>query len=190
MTLTHLRVERDGIAVHAWASREGVIALHVGEVPAVAITAGAHPVAGVAIGQGMGNAAMHELAGALERYLQGATFDWSGALDVRGIPAFSAAVFEAVRRIPYGRVTTYGAIAREIGRARSGRAVGTALHRNPFPIVVPCHRVLKEHGGLGGFACGLEMKRRLLALESGQRSIPFDRGTAPAARGIKPDSHE
>jgi O-6-methylguanine DNA methyltransferase len=56
--------------------------------------------------------------------------------------------------------------------------VGTALHRNPFPIVVPCHRVLKDGGAIGGFACGVAMKKRLLALEAGQRAIPFPEGGA------------
>ena len=80
-------------------------------------------------------------------------------------------MFEAVREIPFGEIRTYGDIAREIGRPGAVRAVGNALHRNPFPLVVPCHRVLREGGGLGGFACGPAMKRRLLAVEHGQTEL-------------------
>jgi len=76
-----------------------------------------------------------------------------------------------VRDIPFGETRTYGDVARRIGRPGAVRAVGNALHRNPFPLVVPCHRVLREGGGLGGYACGPAMKRRLLAVELGQTEL-------------------
>jgi O-6-methylguanine DNA methyltransferase len=174
MNLAYVGVKRDGFLVHAWASRGGIVALHLGPMPPVASSAGAHPVAGVAIAAPTADETeLRELAVALERYLGGEALGWDGALDVRGVPAFSRAVFDAVRRVPFGSLTTYRTIAREIGSARAGRAVGSALHRNPFPIVVPCHRVVREGGALGGFACGVAMKRRLLALEAGQRAIEF-----------------
>jgi len=90
-------------------------------------------------------------------------------LDERGIEPFRRAVYAAARRIPPGRIATYGEVARAIGRAdpQVARDVGAALARNPFPIVVPCHRVLGANGRLTGFSApgGLETKRRMLELE-------------------------
>jgi methylated-DNA-[protein]-cysteine S-methyltransferase len=99
---------------------------------------------------------------------------WKGARDERGISDFQREVFAAVEEIPHGTTTTYGEIARRLGRAAAVRAVGTALHRNPFAIVIPCHRVLPESGGVGGYACGPDCKRRLLALEAGQTEFEWD----------------
>ena len=71
-------------------------------------------------------------------------------------------------RIPYGDVSTYGQVARDIGTPRAARATGNALGANPMPIVVPCHRVLRSGGALGGYGGGVERKKQLLALEQGQ----------------------
>jgi methylated-DNA-[protein]-cysteine S-methyltransferase len=87
-------------------------------------------------------------------------------LDLRGT-SFQLAVWEALRAIPWGEVRGYGEIARLLGRAGGGRAVGGANHENPIPILVPCHRVVQAGGGLGGYAGGLEVKRWLLAHEAG-----------------------
>jgi methylated-DNA-[protein]-cysteine S-methyltransferase len=78
---------------------------------------------------------------------------------------FQQAVWAAVREVPYGETTTYAALARRLGRPRAARAVGGANARNRVPIVVPCHRVLGSRGSLTGYAGGLAMKERLLALE-------------------------
>jgi methylated-DNA-[protein]-cysteine S-methyltransferase len=78
---------------------------------------------------------------------------------------FEQMVYQAVRQIPKGRVSTYARIARSIGRSGSARAVGNALNRNPFAPEVPCHRVVKSDGGLGGFAFGQEAKADLLRSE-------------------------
>jgi O-6-methylguanine DNA methyltransferase len=165
--LSHLEVRGAGIVVHAWSAAHGLVAVRLGGVPAAARTAGASPVEGVEIeeGEGPGGAG---LGAAMREYLRGEPFVWDGELDLRGVTTFQAAVFEAVRRIPFGETRTYGDVAREIGRAGAVRAVGNALHRNPFPLVVPCHRVVREGGHLGGYACGPAMKRRLLAVERGQ----------------------
>lgn len=91
------------------------------------------------------------------------------ALDDGAIEPFRRAVYAATRRIPPGSTRTYGEIARAIGRTdpEAARDVGAALARNPFPIVVPCHRVLGANGKLTGFSApgGLETKRRMLELE-------------------------
>ena len=102
----------------------------------------------------------------LQGYFKGERFDFPDALDLSGTTTFEQAVWKATRSIPYGETRTYGLVAKEIGLPRAGRAVGQALGRNPFPIVVPCHRVVGSNGSLVGFSNGLEMKRRLLALES------------------------
>ena len=67
--------------------------------------------------------------------------------------------------MPYGRLTTYGALAAQAGRPRAARAVGTIMNRNPIPIVLPCHRVVGSTGSLVGYGGGLERKQQLLALE-------------------------
>ena len=81
---------------------------------------------------------------------------------------FQLAVWRALREIPYGQTRTYGEIAGVVGRPGAARAVGMANHDNPLLIFTPCHRVVGKGGALTGFACGLEVKRRLLELE-GQR---------------------
>jgi methylated-DNA-[protein]-cysteine S-methyltransferase len=79
--------------------------------------------------------------------------------------AFTRAVLESTANIPYGQVRSYADVAREAGSARAVRAAGNALAGNPFPILIPCHRVVKSGGLLGGFGGGSDMKRKLLALE-------------------------
>jgi methylated-DNA-[protein]-cysteine S-methyltransferase len=90
-------------------------------------------------------------------------------LDEAGVDPFRRAVYAETRRIPPGRTATYGEVARAIGRQdpEAARDVGAALARNPFPIIVPCHRVLGANGRLTGFSApgGLETKRRMLELE-------------------------
>jgi len=88
-------------------------------------------------------------------------------LDERSIDDFRRAVYAATRDIPAGTTWSYGEVARAIGRPDGARDVGTALARNPFPIIVPCHRVVAANGALTGFSApgGLETKRRMLELE-------------------------
>ena len=88
-------------------------------------------------------------------------------LDERAIDPLRRAVYAATRTIRPGTTATYGDVTRAIGRPDAAREVGAALARNPFPIVVPCHRVLGANGKLTGFSApgGLETKRRMLELE-------------------------
>ncbi len=79
--------------------------------------------------------------------------------------SFNEAVWQATKRIPKGKVATYGTIARMIKRPRSARAVGNALNRNPYAPVVPCHRVVRSDGSIGGFASGPKKKIALLTKE-------------------------
>jgi len=85
-------------------------------------------------------------------------------LDVRGT-AFQQEVWAEIAHIPYGATTTYGEIARRIGRPRAARAVGAATGANPIPILIPCHRVIGAGGSLTGYGGGLDVKAALLRLE-------------------------
>jgi methylated-DNA-[protein]-cysteine S-methyltransferase len=105
---------------------------------------------------------------AIRRLLAGARVDLRDVpLDLASIDDFRRRVYAVTRTIAAGRVLTYGAVAGQVGADASARAVGQALGANPFPIVVPCHRVVATSGGLGGFSApgGVAMKRRLLAIE-------------------------
>jgi methylated-DNA-[protein]-cysteine S-methyltransferase len=88
-------------------------------------------------------------------------------LDERGIDSFRRSVYTAAREIPPGATASYGDVARAIGKPDAPRAVGHALGENPFPIVVPCHRVLSATGALHGFSApgGIATKRRMLEIE-------------------------
>ena len=86
-------------------------------------------------------------------------------LDIRGT-AFQKQVWQALQKIPYGETRTYRDIAREIGKPDAVRAVGTACGANPVALIIPCHRVLRSDGGLGGYEWGLERKKKLLEQES------------------------
>ena len=97
-------------------------------------------------------------------------------LDMERVPEFNRRVYEAARTIPPGATLTYGEIADRIGERGAAQAVGKALGANPFPIVVPCHRVLAADGSLRGFSApgGLDTKRRMLALEGALAPALFD----------------
>ena len=100
----------------------------------------------------------------LEAYLHGENHTFSMPLDMQGTP-FQLEVWAYLRTIPYGETRTYAEVARGIGRPDSVRAVASACAANRTAIVIPCHRVLRSGGALGGYRWGLEMKRQLLALE-------------------------
>jgi methylated-DNA-[protein]-cysteine S-methyltransferase len=85
--------------------------------------------------------------------------------DLRGLSTFQRSVLEACATIPVGAVRPYGWIADELDKPGATRAVGTALARNPIPILIPCHRVVRSDGSIGSYAFGPEMKRELLITE-------------------------
>jgi methylated-DNA-[protein]-cysteine S-methyltransferase len=91
-------------------------------------------------------------------------FSLSG-LNLSRLTNFSAKVLRHAYKIPRGKVTTYSGLAAKLGQPRAARAVGMALANNPFPIVIPCHRVVRADGSLGGFGGGLKMKKELLNRE-------------------------
>lgn len=106
------------------------------------------------------------LAARIQRFLEGdaVRFDL-GLVALERCSEFQRSVLLAEHQIPRGWVSTYGRIARRLGVPGGARAVGGALSRNPFPILVPCHRATRSDGQLGGFQGGLAMKRALLELE-------------------------
>jgi len=107
-------------------------------------------------------------------------------LDLGRVSEFQRRVYDVARRAPPGRTTTYGAIAAELGDRRLAREVGQALGRNPFPIIVPCHRVLAAGGRTGGFSGrgGVDAKMRLLTIEKARTDdAPLLFDDLPLARG-------
>lgn len=110
--------------------------------------------------------AIEDIIAKISRCLEGKPVAFSlDHLDMDACYAFQKRVLPAEAGIPRGRVSTYGALAQRIGSPRAARAVGTALARNPFPIIVPCHRAVRSDGSIGGFGGGPEMKRALLEME-------------------------
>jgi methylated-DNA-[protein]-cysteine S-methyltransferase len=101
----------------------------------------------------------------LDEYFAGKRRSFDLPLDLRALPPFTLEVLDQLARVPYGETTTYGALAQRVGRPRAARAVGTVMHRNRIPIVLPCHRVVGSSGNLTGYAGGLDRKITLLELE-------------------------
>lgn len=100
--------------------------------------------------------------------LDGQASDFSGiALDMTGIPPFRQRLYAALRSVPVGATVTYGALAAQLGNGCTARDVGEAMGKNPFPIIIPCHRVLAANGGTGGFSApgGVATKLRMLTIE-------------------------
>jgi methylated-DNA-[protein]-cysteine S-methyltransferase len=112
-----------------------------------------------------------DVAAGIASMLNGADVDFS--LDVADLSLcseFQQGVLHAEHAIPRGRVSTYRLIAKQVGKGNGARAVGSALAKNPFPLIVPCHRAIRSDRTLGGYQGGLEMKRVLLE----QEGIRFD----------------
>jgi methylated-DNA-[protein]-cysteine S-methyltransferase len=109
--------------------------------------------------------AVDEARRELDEYFAGRRRAFDLSLDLRALPPFTVSVLRELARVPYGETTTYGELAARVGRPRAARAVGTVMHRNRIPIVLPCHRVLGSTGTLVGYAGGLERKVALLELE-------------------------
>ena len=121
---------------------------------------------------------------AMTALLRGESTDLASVrLDMRGVPPFERSVYEIARTIPFGATLTYGQVALRLGDGRLAREVGQALAHNPFPLVVPCHRVLAAGGKLGGFSArgGVATKQRLLSIERADVSWQLALGEAPGA---------
>ncbi len=110
--------------------------------------------------------AVMDMIDRLNRYFSGRSVSppWD-MLCFDGLTTLQLAVLKATADIPFGGLRSYGQIAAAVGRPRAGRFVGSALSKNPFPLLIPCHRVIRSDGSIGGFGSGVAMKRKLLALE-------------------------
>ncbi len=100
----------------------------------------------------------------LEEYFKRKRKNFDIPFDLEGTD-FQLSVWNELLNIPYGRTTSYGAIASKLGNPKLLRAVGRAIGTNPIPIIIPCHRVINNNGQLGGFSAGIKLKEELLELE-------------------------
>jgi methylated-DNA-[protein]-cysteine S-methyltransferase len=109
-----------------------------------------------------------------QEYFTGKQVHFRDKLDFGDATDFQKDVWEATKKIPYGKTHTYAWVAAQVGKPQAVRAVGQALGRNPVPIIVPCHRVTNTGGGLGGFSGtgGLKTKQYLLRLENNRHQEP------------------
>lgn len=115
------------------------------------------------------DAGLSDATDQLMRYFSGEPLNFALELDPQVGTDFQRAVWDATYQIPYGEVRSYSWVAQQIGKPKATRAVGTAEGANPLPIIVPCHRVLRSNGALGGYSAGLHWKPKLLALEREDR---------------------
>jgi methylated-DNA-[protein]-cysteine S-methyltransferase len=113
------------------------------------------------------NQVTREAALLLQRYFAGERISFDLPVDRSGFTPFQSAVYEAVTHIPYGMVKSYGEVAAQIGRHRAARGVGSAMARNPLPVIIPCHRVVGASGELTGYSApgGVMLKQWLLRME-------------------------
>jgi methylated-DNA-[protein]-cysteine S-methyltransferase len=122
----------------------------------------------------------------IRAYFKGQVSRFSSPLHLRG-GSFDMKVWKALQEIPLGETRSYEEIAQEVGNPRGCRAVGGANRRNPIPLLIPCHRVVRKDGRLGGFSSGIEIKKWLLQFEhevtrphgqfkDGDNKYSFDRG--------------
>jgi methylated-DNA-[protein]-cysteine S-methyltransferase len=123
--------------------------------------------------------ALRSVIGELDEYFRGARREFSTGLALRGTE-FQRRVWNELQKIPFGRTASYGRIAQTLGKSRAARAVGRANHLNPVSIIIPCHRVVGQDGGLVGYGGGLWRKRWLLAHEGS-----LDRGEKRARRSSR-----
>jgi methylated-DNA-[protein]-cysteine S-methyltransferase len=117
-------------------------------------------------------ARLEQLRRELEEYFSGSRRDFDVPLDRTLMSAFARRILAATSAIPYGSVSTYNEMAAAAGSPRGSRAAGNALGSNPIPLLVPCHRVLRSGGNLGGYAGGPERKRWLLEREGALKPQP------------------
>jgi methylated-DNA-[protein]-cysteine S-methyltransferase len=168
------RADVDGLVDVAWA---------IEETPIGPLTLAATPVGIVRVGFGTEEYVLSELAAEvsprvvhlpsrlddlrrqLDEYFAGRRRHFDVRLDRRLSHGYRRTVLEALSRVPYGETVSYKDLAERTGNPKASRAVGTAMATNPIPILVPCHRVLRSGGALGGYGGGVETKVWLLQLE-------------------------
>lgn len=170
MKLQHAEFHGAGFVFHAWAGPKGLVATALGDVPSVGQVVGSEPVAGAYLVPGA--EWFEPLGAAVGSYFAGEAFAWEGALDERGLLEASQAVYRRVRLIPPGKTLSLAELSGGPGVPRARRSLAGILARNPWPLVVPCHRVLGDRGASLS-ALGATLARRLLDHEAGQRALNF-----------------
>ncbi|MBI4007389.1 MAG: methylated-DNA--[protein]-cysteine S-methyltransferase [Planctomycetes bacterium] len=111
------------------------------------------------------NAAFNDIRDALTGYFAGKTTSFNMPVDLSTGTRFQQRVWRKLKEIPYGEVRTYKWVAEGIGLPKGVRAIGQACASNPIPIIIPCHRVIRTDGNLGGYSSGVALKKQLLRLE-------------------------
>jgi len=101
----------------------------------------------------------------LKAYFSGKKVQFKENFDLKGGTDFQKKVWRAMQKIPFGQTRSYGWLAKQVGGKNKARSAGSACGSNPIPILIPCHRVIREDGGLGGYGGGLGIKRKLLKIE-------------------------
>jgi O-6-methylguanine DNA methyltransferase len=114
---------------------------------------------------GQASSRLREAQAQLTNYLDGTRQSFDLPLDLSGGTSFQQKVWRTLLSISYGRLRSYQWVAVRVGGSQYARAVGNAVGANPMPIVIPCHRIVAQDASIGGFSCGLPMKRKLLTLE-------------------------
>ncbi len=102
-------------------------------------------------------------------YFAGERKEFDVAIDISHVTPFQQKILGELQAIPYGEVRTYKQLAEAIGNPKAARAVGSACNRNPIHLIIPCHRVIGANGALTGYAAGVEIKRQMLDIESGNK---------------------
>ncbi len=120
----------------------------------------------------------------LREYFAHRRKDFALPVDLFGVTPFTRDVLRATVDVPFGEVRTYQGIASAIGRPSASRAVGNALGRNPIPVIVPCHRVIRSDGSMGWYTGGAHIKERLLDIEGVRFAVPA--GNQPSLPGLQP----
>jgi methylated-DNA-[protein]-cysteine S-methyltransferase len=116
----------------------------------------------------------------LNRYFGGEKVVWNEPILFTTGTVLQKKIWRALSQIPYGTVQSYQEVAHYIGMKKGARVVGGACARNPIPIVIPCHRVVRHDGSLGGFRCGVQTKKRLLSIEGIRWESRTERNWIPA----------
>jgi O-6-methylguanine DNA methyltransferase len=123
----------------------------------------------------------------LRAYFSGCLRSFTVPCDLSELPPFTQAVLRVTASIPYGEVRSYRWVASQLGKPEATRAVGNALARNPISILIPCHRVVRSDGSLGGYSLGVHWKRKLLRHEQNHNlGLRSQRRPKPALRGFPP----
>ncbi len=101
----------------------------------------------------------------LDRYFKGGKVEFRAEIDISALRPFTQKVLKELMDIPYGELRSYSWIGKRLGYPGASRAVGQAVGRNPVPIIIPCHRVIRQDGTIGGFSSGIHIKKMLLSIE-------------------------